>query len=132
MPYSPVGRTIETMNTKILIAVLIASTLGIVGVAVWQQQKRLPQLQAQYPSRQPNVAPPPGLGKGEQNPLEFASLFQNLKPEKQQCFREQFGEERMMQILANPLFTPSQEDNAIIGECLFRGTTFQEAPGTSP
>jgi len=120
------------MHAKITILILIASTLGIVGVAVWQQQKRLPQLQAQYPSRQPDTPPPPGIGKGEQNPLEFSALYQNLKPEKQQCFREQFGEERLAQILANPLFTPSEQDNAVIGECLFRGTTFQEAPGASP
>ena len=119
------------MNNKLVIGIVVLATLGIVGLAVWQQQKRLPELEARRPP--PPVTPPPGLlnknkdGKSQSGPLEFGALFANLKPVKQACFREKFGEERLKQILANPAFVPSPEDNGVIGECLLAGATFQES-----
>lgn len=121
------------MNDKLIIAVIGFATLSIIGLAVWQQQKRLPELEAKRPPKQEQFTPPPGLGNdGKGSPLEFASLFGNLKPEKQQCFREKFGEERLSQILQNPTFVPSAEDNGIIGECLLAGATFEDSAATSP
>ncbi|MDO8558307.1 MAG: hypothetical protein Q7S09_03925 [bacterium] len=122
------------MSGKLIIGIVIMSTLGIVGLAVWQQQKRLPELEARRPA--PPVTPPPGLlgkdGKNQSGPLDFAALFGNLKPAKQECFREKFGQERLNQMLANQAFVPAPEDNSIIGECLLAGATFQEsAPSTT-
>jgi len=119
------------MNNKLIAVILIAATGGILGLAVWQQKKRLPELEAKYPKASGQVTPPPGLGKGGTNPLEFASLFQNLKPAKQECFREKFGEERLAQILKNASFVPSPEDNGIIGECLLAGAIMENS-GSAP
>ena len=113
------------MNDKIIIGIIVAATLGIVGIAVLQQQKRLPELEARRPPAP--VTPPPGLDEGKASPLEFAKLFENLKPAKQDCFREQFGEERLNQILNSPVYTPSEEDNSIIGQCLLAGAVFEES-----
>ena len=113
------------MKDKIIIIIVVVATLGILGVAVLQQQKRLPELEAKRPPTRDFVTPPPGIGEGQGGPLEFASLFQNLKPAKQECFREKFGEERLGQILENPVFIPSPEDNSIIGGCLLAGATFE-------
>ena len=66
------------MNDKIIIGIIVAATLGIVGIAVLQQQKRLPELEARRPPAP--VTPPPGLDEGKASPLEFAKLFENLKP----------------------------------------------------
>ena len=119
---------------KLIIGIVVLATLGIVGLAVWQQQKRLPELEARRPPSP--VTPPPGLmgkdGKSQSGPLDFAALFGNLKPAKQECFREKFGEERLNQILANPGFVPAPEDNGIIGECLLAGAMFQESGTSTP
>jgi hypothetical protein len=121
-------------SDKIVISVVVVFTLGVIGLAVWQQQKRLPELEARRPKVSEQVTPPPGLfdkdgkAKSQSNPLEFASLFENLKPAKQECFREKYGEARLNEMLKNPSFVPGAEDNRIIGECLFAGTTMEESP----
>ncbi|MDP3963565.1 MAG: hypothetical protein Q8Q39_03650 [bacterium] len=124
------------MPTKWIIGIIILSTAGIIALAAWQQQKRLPELEARRPPPQESV--PAGLlnrdkdGNAPANPLEFAKLFENLKPAKQECFRELFGEERLNEILKGETFIPSPDDNAIIGECLLAGATFVESGTSTP
>ena len=121
------------MSNRLVIIVVAFAALAILGFGIWRQQKRLPELQKNYvPLSTKSVTPPPNLGKGGSSPLDFAALFGNLKPAKQQCFREKLGEERLNQILGQGTYIPSPEDNAVFGECLLAGATFVESATSSP
>ena len=124
---------LSDMRDRFIIALVGLSALAILGFGVWRQQKRLPELEKNYVPLSTRPAPPPGLGgKGGSSPLDFAALFQNLKPAKQQCFREKLGEERLNQILKQGTYVPSPEDNSVIGECLLAGAAFVESATAVP
>jgi hypothetical protein len=122
------------MHDKLIIGMVVFATLGIVGFAVRQQQKRLPELRALHPSMSPVASIPASaanLGKNNASPLEFANLYKNLKPAKQECFREKLGQQRLDVMLEKGSLILSAEENGILGKCLFAGTTFTDSASSS-